>query len=429
MDVLVSQGACWFPGDYDVGDLDKFLMAGDGRGGDIVDSALETVRRHLGMEIAYLSEFVGNDTVFRAVSAPGREDLFKPGAARSLDEVYCRQIIAGEMPGLIRDTGENPIAQLYDITHAVPVGSHVSVPVRRADGTVYGMFCCLSTRPTPDLTDRDLGVMELFASITAREVDTGLYHRARRDLIVSRTRAAIDGTAFDLHLQPICDLQTRAAVGFEALTRFQGPFQRTPDIWFAEAAEVGLGTELECAVLRVVVRAIDRLPAGLYLSVNASPATVASGAFAQAIAGAEAHRLVLQVTEQSMVKDHDTMAFAVDGLREAGLRIAVDDAGAGYAGLQQILRLRPDIIKLDMSLTRDIDRDAARASLAGALTVFAEKTQAMIVAEGIEREEELAVLRGLGVPLGQGWLLGRPAPLSEVMDRVLRTPQTDSRVA
>jgi len=157
----------------------------------------------------------------------------------------------------------------------------------------------------------------------------------------------------------------------------------------------------------------DELPEGLYLSVNASPATVTGGAFAEAVTGVDLSRIVLEVTEQAMVQDHDRLNFALDGLREQGLRVAVDDAGAGYAGLQQILRLRPDIIKLDMSLTRDVDRDPARASLAQALASFAARTEAIIVAEGIEREEELAVLRDLGIARGQGWLLGRPGPLAE----------------
>jgi EAL domain-containing protein (putative c-di-GMP-specific phosphodiesterase class I) len=384
--------------------------------GDIVDTALETVRRHLGMDVAYLSEFNGDDLVFRAVSAPGFEALIKPGDMWPLDQVYCRHILEGRLPRLIRDTADEPVAQSLEITHKAPIRSHVSVPVMREDGSVYGMFCCLSQRSNPTLTDRDLAVMELFAEISAREVNAGLALRARRDRIVAVTEAAIAG-AVDLVLQPICDLKTRAVAGYEVLSRFRGEPRRAPDLWFAEAAEVGLGEALESAVLRAALAQIGRLPAGVYLSVNASPSMVTGGVFAAAAAGTDLKRIVLEVTEQAMVADHDRMAFALDGLREAGLRVAVDDAGAGYSGLQQILRLKPDIIKLDMSLTRDVDRDAARASLAQALTLFAGRTRAAIVAEGIEREEELAVLRNLGVSHGQGWLLGRPAPMEEVLMR------------
>lgn len=392
--------------------LDSVIDVISGESGDIVDTALETVRRHLGMQVAYLSEIVGDEAVFRAVSAPGLEDVIKPGDARRLDDIYCRHIIAGRLPQLIRDTSQEPVAVAMDITRAVPIGSHVSVPVRRADGSVYGMFCCLSPFPNPSLTDRDLAVMELFASISAREVNVGLAARARRDRIVAATQAAIAG-GVDLVFQPICDLRTRAVTGYEVLSRFRGEHRRTPDVWFAEAAEVGMGIALECAVIARAVAALAQVPEGLYLSVNASPATVQSGAFADAVKGADLSRLVLEVTEQAVCEDHAQMNFALDGLRDGGLRVAVDDAGAGYAGLQQILMLRPDIIKLDMSLTRDVDRDPARASLAQALASFAARTEAIIVAEGIEREEELAVLRDLGIARGQGWLLGRPGPLAE----------------
>jgi EAL domain-containing protein (putative c-di-GMP-specific phosphodiesterase class I) len=395
--------------------LGKVLAAGAGQG-DIVDAALETVRRHLGMEVAYLSEFVGEETVFRAVSAPGLEALIAPGDARPLDSVYCRHILAGRLPRLIRDTAAEPVAEAMEITRAVPIGSHVSVPVLRDDGSVYGMFCCLSPRPNPSLTDRDLEVMELFAAISAREVNAGLAARARRERIVAATEAAMAG-AVDLVFQPICDLRTRAVTGYEVLSRFRGEPRRTPDVWFAEAEEVGMGAALECAVLRRAVEMQQDLPAAVYLSVNASPATVAGGDFAAAVAGADLSRLVLEVTEQAMCADPAQLAFALDGLREAGLRVAVDDAGAGYAGLQQILLVRPDIIKLDMSLTRNVDRDPARASLAQAMALFAARTDAVIVAEGIEREEELAVLRDLGIARGQGWLLGRPGPLEALMRR------------
>jgi EAL domain-containing protein (putative c-di-GMP-specific phosphodiesterase class I) len=402
-----------------------FLIS-DSSGGDIVDAALETVRRHLGMEVAYLSEFVGDDIVFRAISAPRLPVPVGVGDAMPLDQVYCGHIRAGRLPKLIRDTADENVALSLDITHALPIGSHVSVPVRREDGSIYGMFCCLSPQPNPTLTDRDVEVMELFASISAREVNAGLVSRARRERIVAATEAALAPDGFHLVLQPICDLADRRPRGFEVLTRFAGTPYRTPDVWFAEAAEVGMGEALECAVLARAAGLLERLPDHLYLSLNASPATVASGAFARAIAGADGRRLLLEVTEQAMVEDHDRMAFAIDALRDAGVRIAVDDAGAGYAGLQQILRLRPDVIKLDMSLTRDIHIDAARASLAQALAFFAGRTRAEIVAEGIEREEELVVLRDLGVGLGQGWLLGRPASIEALGELIAPPPSRRS---
>lgn len=384
---------------------------------DIVDAALETVRRHLGMEVAYLSEFVGEDSVFRAVSAPGLEALLKPGDSRPLSEVYCLHIIDGRLPGVIPDTRAEPLAMSLPITAGVPIGSHFSVPIRREDGSVYGMFCCLSPRPNPSLGPRDLQVMELFAALSAEQVNTGLRARARRDGILAATASALGSGGFDLLFQPIVDLGSLRPTGFEALSRFRSMPYRGPDLWFAEAADVGMGPTLECAAADRALDALDLLPAGLHLSVNANPATVEEGTLGRILRRRDLSRIVLEITEQAIAGDFDRLAWQLDALREEGLRLAVDDAGAGYAGLQQILRLRPDIIKLDKSLTRGIDADQARASLAEAMTGFARRTGALVVAEGIETAEELAVLRSLGIDRGQGYLLGRPMPLREALAR------------
>lgn len=396
--------------------LTRLLELEASEGGDLIDAALETVRRHFGMEIAYLSEFVDGRTVFRAVSAPGLEALIKPGDSRSLEETYCRHIVEGRLPGVIRDTGELSFAQGLPITHEVPIGSHVSVPVRRADGSVYGTFCCLSPRPNLGLTDRDLSVMELFAEVSARELNRGLAQRSRREEIATRTRAAIAERGIRIQFQPIVDLATGVPAGFEALSRFTAEPARTPDIWFNEAAELGLAPELEVAAIACALDLIDLVPAGMYLSLNASPATVISDALAEVLAGQDLSRLVLEVTEHAAIADIDLLRDRIAGLRAGGLRLAVDDAGAGYAGLQQILRLRPDLIKLDMSLTRGIDSDPAQLALAAAMQGFAVQTGARLIAEGIETEAERAALFGLGVGLGQGYLLGRPRPAEEAID-------------
>jgi EAL domain-containing protein (putative c-di-GMP-specific phosphodiesterase class I) len=106
---------------------------------------------------------------------------------------------------------------------------------------------------------------------------------------------------------------------------------------------------------------------------------------------------------------------AVDGLRTRGVRLAVDDAGAGYSGLQHILRLRPDLIKLDLSLTRNINQDLARRALAAALVNFSVATDSEVVAEGVETAEEMDALRDLGVQKAQGYYLGKPSPFSEAL--------------
>jgi EAL domain-containing protein (putative c-di-GMP-specific phosphodiesterase class I) len=128
------------------------------------------------------------------------------------------------------------------------------------------------------------------------------------------------------------------------------------------------------------------------------------------LARLDPRRTVVEVTEHAAIENYRSFQDAVDGLRKDGVRLAVDDAGAGYASFRHILQLSPDIIKLDLTLTRDIDHDRARRAMASALIAFAKETDAEIVAEGIETEAELETLIGLGTRYGQGYHLGRPGP-------------------
>jgi EAL domain-containing protein (putative c-di-GMP-specific phosphodiesterase class I) len=147
------------------------------------------------------------------------------------------------------------------------------------------------------------------------------------------------------------------------------------------------------------------------VAVNVSPAAVLDPRLEMVLASVPAHRVTLEVTEHARVDDYDALHQALTHLRREGMRLAVDDAGAGFASLQHILRLRPDVIKLDISLTRDIDTDPVRRSLATSLVRFGAEMGSTIVAEGIETAGELVALRDLGVPLGQGYHLRRPGPL------------------
>jgi EAL domain-containing protein (putative c-di-GMP-specific phosphodiesterase class I) len=377
----------------------------------VIQDALVAIRKHLGMEVAYFSEFVDGRTVFRRVDAPGLEHLIKPGDSQSLDDVYCNHILEGRLPELIPDTAALALCRELPITAAVPIGSHASIPVRLKDGTPYGMFCCLSPRPNPSLNERDLETMRVYADIAAKQVNGELEHsRALR-----HKRAAIDAVlahgAFAMAFQPIHDLTTLAPVGYEALCRFSAQPYRSPDRWFQDAAEVGLALELELAAIRAAVAAFEQLPRHLGLSVNASPLTAVSGRLASALDPRHLGRTVLEVTEHARVEDYAALHLALAPLKAAGMKVAIDDAGAGYSGLQHIVQLAPEIIKLDMSLTRGVDTDPARRALCSAMIHYARETGSSVVAEGIETHAEMETLRGLGVHRGQGWLLGKPGPL------------------
>lgn len=247
-----------------------------------------------------------------------------------------------------------------------------------------------------------------------RELDERTKKEAmeRAEYVVRRRRVErlLTDDAIGVVFQPITDLASDVVVGVEALARFASEPRRPPNEWFAEATEVGLGTELELAAVRSALSAVDRFSPEVFVSVNVSPATVLVPEFIDLLGGEPLARIVLELTEHHRIDCYERLLEVLDGLRSRGVRIAVDDAGAGYAGLQHILRLRPDVLKLDLDLIRDIDKDPARRALASALVRFAADIGSMIIAEGVETLEELETIRALGVPCAQGYLLGRPGP-------------------
>ena len=205
--------------------------------------------------------------------------------------------------------------------------------------------------------------------------------------------------------QPVVDLARRFVVSWEALARFRLP-ARPPAAWFAAAAEVGLGVELELAAVRSALARLDEVPAGVSLSLNVSPATALSPRLAELVEPV-AERLVLEITEHAAVDDYEALREALDPLRARGIVVAADDVGAAFATLRHVVLLAPDMMKLDVSLTHEIATTSARAR-AARLVEFATDMGISIAAEGIETAAQLDLVRELGVDYGQGFFLGRP---------------------
>lgn len=393
--------------------LDQFIVDANGSA-HTIQSALEAIRKHLGMEIAYISKFEDDRSVFELVDAPGLEHMIKPGDSHNLDDIYCRHILAGRLPQLMADTADHALAVSMPITKSVPIGAHMSVPIKSPKGDPLGMFCCLSPSPNKTLNQRDLDVMRVFADMAAVQISAR--HEAGQRLadVRSAIENVLNKNAFHCVFQPIVSLSSNQPQGYESLCRFAGQPYRSPDKWFADAHEAGLGEMLELAVIKRAIGALDKLPQNVYLSLNASPATITSGLLDPLISASSGGRLVLEITEHASVQDYEALTEALKPLRRKGVRLAIDDAGAGYASLHHILALRPEKIKLDMSLTRTVDVDAARRALTSALVFFSRETDSTIIAEGVETQPELDTLRQLGVPYGQGYFIGKPAQLDEL---------------
>jgi len=245
---------------------------------------------------------------------------------------------------------------------------------------------------------------------------------AERQATHERIMEVLDSDGITMLFQPVCDLTTMTIVGCEALARFAPEPVRGPDRWFADAASVGLGPQLEFAALAKALLALDVLPEPLFLAVNASPGTLLNTDLATLCLTADCRRLVLELTEHVPIEDYQAVHAATRRLREQGLRLAVDDTGAGYAGFRHLLGLRPDIIKLDGSLTRGVDVDPARRALASALVTFTTTVGATLIAEGIETADELDTLKELHVHWAQGYHLGRPQHLMDIVRRTSAQP-------
>jgi EAL domain-containing protein (putative c-di-GMP-specific phosphodiesterase class I) len=232
----------------------------------------------------------------------------------------------------------------------------------------------------------------------------GVDHLRRGDHI---RRSFVKAPARTL-LQPIVHLVTAEIAGYEALSDLSTRDLQGADSWFRDAAMLGLGEEFELVLLSLALEELETLPETAYLSVNVSPHTVLSTHLLDLLRHVDAGRVVLELTEHTPVDDYRALNSALKRLRRRGVRLAVDDAGAGFSSLNHILLMRPEIVKLDVSLIRDVDSDVARRSLVSGLCDFAAEIGADCIAEGVETDAQARTLRDLGVTYGQGWHLGPP---------------------
>ena len=232
-------------------------------------------------------------------------------------------------------------------------------------------------------------------------------------------REVIDGHLLLPVFQPAFDLRDRRIVGVEALARIGTD---SPLKWFSEAADVGLLPELELEAIRRAFSVIKLLPAPAFLAVNLSPSTILTGAVDALVTTRLHGRLVIEVAEHALVRDYAELQRALAPLRAKGVRLAVDDFGSGASSLRHVLKLEPDIVKLDIKLTRNIHQNLGSQAIAAGLIAFAQRTRATVVAEGIETEAELLTLTALGATIGQGYLLAKPM-VAAALGRLIARPR------
>jgi EAL domain-containing protein (putative c-di-GMP-specific phosphodiesterase class I) len=241
-----------------------------------------------------------------------------------------------------------------------------------------------------------------------RERRQGMDDRRAQDR--EAVAAVVEGHGFHLVYQPIVHLDTGGVAGVEALCRFDdgAPTEHR----FRACEELGVAAPLDLAIIEAALADFPDLPNG-YLALNLSPSTVCDRSLQALLESTDVpgESLVIEITEHARIPDYHQAALVIEALRARGIRLAVDDAGAGWASFRHILSLRPDIIKMDRSLTRGVDVDPARRALAMAMAIFAGEVGATVVAEGVETEGEVRALRLAGIHRGQGFVLARPQSL------------------
>jgi len=346
-----------------------------------------------------------------------------------------------------------------------PILSLVCVPLCRED-EAYGALMVTSTQPSAfDIHDEeslaglanfvstvigaamdvadcttellDMGNVMAIASIRSDRLGatTAIAH-ARSTFVanIMRPGSAADAAARDrvegvlasdgptILLQPIISLLSGHVVSVEALSRFTSPVQQTPDLWFADAARLGLGLQMELRAIERALALMDGIPFPIRMAVNASPATFCSTELVDLLMANDPKRVIVELTEHVEMADFSALQQACLRFRAIGAEIAVDDTGSGYASLALVLEVAPEIIKLDRELCANIDVDPIRRALARTLVSFGCEIGSTVVAEGIESAAELRVLGDLGVGYGQGFYLARPGSLADLYEFIDQVP-------
>jgi diguanylate cyclase (GGDEF)-like protein len=345
---------------------------------------------------------------------PYGDEILKKVAAALRDGTRDGDVVArvgGEEFAVILP--KTPATAAFEI--AERIRSRIEEQVETRDGAVWAS-AGIATFPTdaPDpATLNELADGALYWAKRAGKRRTKHYdpEHVPRDY-TEKQRAEVrrilgDEDSIEIHFQPVVALATGRTVGYEALARFKAEPSREPKAWFSQAAGCGLGPALEAAAIKAALEPLGR-PPGAHLALNVSPIALTSH-HVQEVLPEDLTDLVIEITEHDAIEDDTSLTRAIDDARDRGALIAIDDAGAGYSGLKQLAKVKPDIVKLDRNLIHEIHTDPARLALIESFVRFSNRIGATVCAEGIETLDELAALADLDVQWGQGFVIARPA--------------------
>lgn len=397
--------------------LQQLIESVDIESPNLVGVVVAAMREHFGADISFLSEFRKDLKVIRNIAGKEKNEIIDKGSSFPLDDTYCYRMASGSLPNLIQNACGNDQVNELAITRQLNIATYIGVPVLLPGGRTFGSLCCIFHNVENSIHHRDLRFMHVLADILSHQIAAEETYTEELREKRARIEEIIATQAMRMVFQPIVELATGKIVGVEALARFDAKPQRTPDVWFAEGWEVGLGRELEMTAIKLAIAQQKQIPDGAYLSVNISPETLLSEPFFESLVMADSERIVVELTEHTVVEEYQPLMESISTLHGSGIRLAIDDVGAGYAGLGHIIRISPNVLKLDMSLVKGIANDGVKQALARSAVAFGSQVDMDLVAEGIETAEDAQTLLSLGVRHGQGYYYGKPGDLS-LLDKI-----------
>jgi EAL domain-containing protein (putative c-di-GMP-specific phosphodiesterase class I) len=378
-----------------------------------VAELLRTAKSALQLSVSFLTRMDGENQHLEVVES-SVPFLFQEGNVQRQDTSLCQAIRDKKLPAVIPDLKKFPEAMKLPAARLPRIRSYVSVPVVLSDGTLYGTFCAAGLTSDKDLTKRDKSLMEVLAHAAAVIIEPGVREAERRGAIEARLNPVLERGGPVVVLQPIVDLASGRRIGAEALSRFPREWDMAPDVCFAEAHTVGQGDQLELLAIERAAELLYEVTG--YIAMNVSPRTFLLPECLDLLGTFPLPRVLLELSEHDPVDDYDTLLAALRPLRARGMRLAIDDVGAGFSSLRHIVLTSPEVIKLDRTIVDRVATDPILTTLVRSLTEFGHGCGARVVAEGVETAEDAAALLALGVDYGQGWYFGRPGPASDLRD-------------
>ena len=370
-------------------------------------SLLHAARTKLRMEVGFISRFDGDMRTFYLVdSAPG-VNIVQSGGSDYRGESLCQRVVDGRVSQLIANA--QTVAGANDLTAVklVPVGAHISVPIVFSDGTVFGTFCVFSRYAIPELNHRSLAMCRVFADVASALIEEvsalpqyESHYWAKKKIEV--TELLTEGR---LKYAPaaLINLNTGKQLGVELMPTLTQATENiaSPVLLMHEVVRLGLANLIGVNLVERVISTLSATPDEHFVAINITPQLLAEFDFLEWLNQDMCKRVVFEISEHDRVSSYHDLKRILQPIRKSGIRLSIDNAGAGFASMQHILQLQPEFVKLDAGLTCGIASDPAQQAMLQALLLFSRTQGCTLIADGISNKWDEEYLLHSGISVGQ----------------------------